>query len=202
MQVKTIIKVNSAKSVMTTIFLLQRHSDLSEKNGANVPSHTSEYYNKSKISEVDDSHNICVAEMEDCFVKKNGTNVQATSIYSSSLSLSDFTETVNDVRSPSNKIVMCPVGSKMVNTKSHSTHLRRHTDDRRFTCIVCSRTFSLAHHLTGHMLTHTGEKPFACDVCQRRFTASQSLKRHKFLHTGEKPFVCATCGHQFRSVLR
>ncbi|XP_047443244.1 early growth response protein 1-like [Mugil cephalus] len=61
-------------------------------------------------------------------------------------------------------------------------HVRIHTGQKPFQCVICARSFSRSDHLTTHTRTHTGEKPFSCDVCGKRFARSDERKRHGRVH--------------------
>ena len=62
------------------------------------------------------------------------------------------------------------------------------TDEKSFSCDICSAVFPREKYLTKHMITHTGEKPFKCEICQYACFDSGVMKRHRQHHSGEKSF--------------
>ncbi|XP_061885102.1 zinc finger protein 391-like [Entelurus aequoreus] len=77
------------------------------------------------------------------------------------------------------------------------SHMRRHTGEKPFSCLVCTKSFVRKWQLTRHMTIHTGERPYRCSVCAKGFVRNSHLSRHMRTHTGEKPFFCSVCGERF-----
>ncbi|XP_061525831.1 zinc finger protein 316-like isoform X5 [Phycodurus eques] len=61
-----------------------------------------------------------------------------------------------------------------------------HTDNKRWKCSQCGKSFPYESHLKKHTRIHTGEKPFACSDCSQRFTQKGHLKIHTRTHTGRR----------------
>ncbi|XP_051929714.1 zinc finger protein 79-like [Hippocampus zosterae] len=81
------------------------------------------------------------------------------------------------------------------------SHRRRHgansSDNQKFDCSECGKTFAKLARLNRHMAKHTGEKPFACSFCGKKFTWHYALKRHMRSHSSREHFSCPVCAKGF-----
>ncbi|BES99350.1 ZnF_C2H2 [Nesidiocoris tenuis] len=67
----------------------------------------------------------------------------------------------------------------------------------RFTCHLCSKTFSLQRLLNRHMKCHSDVKRYLCTFCGKGFNDTFDLKRHTRTHTGVRPYKCNLCEKSF-----
>ena len=52
----------------------------------------------------------------------------------------------------------------------------------RFTCELCSKSFTRYANLEGHKNSHLGQRPYACTTCGRGFARMNDRRRHERVH--------------------
>ncbi|KAM4531851.1 transcription factor E4F1 [Odontesthes bonariensis] len=72
------------------------------------------------------------------------------------------------------------------------------TQEGRYICHLCEKTFKTTNILRTHMKTHSDQKNFSCELCGTSFRTKGSLIRHNRRHTDERPYRCTLCGQSFR----
>ncbi|XP_068434924.1 transcription factor E4F1 isoform X2 [Clinocottus analis] len=89
-------------------------------------------------------------------------------------------------------------GSLSDNADSDKQQVYKVTQEGRYICQLCNKTFKTTNILRTHMKTHSDQKNFACDLCGTSFRTKGSLIRHNRRHTDERPYRCTLCGQSFR----
>ncbi|XP_058063722.1 zinc finger protein 420-like [Anopheles bellator] len=84
------------------------------------------------------------------------------------------------------KPFICKVCSKAFHTANILRyHIQIHKDQHK--CPHCPRKFPLQYQLKNHIRTHTDEKPFTCKVCSKAFHSAKSLCGHMKIHKPPAP---------------
>uniref|UniRef100_A0A182QEY4 Protein krueppel n=1 Tax=Anopheles farauti TaxID=69004 RepID=A0A182QEY4_9DIPT len=94
-----------------------------------------------------------------------------------------------------NNPTQCTICGKVV--KSISDHMKIHSNDKKYKCTFCDKSFAQSNNLTYHLRQHTGEKPYQCELCDKEFFNKSHLKSHLKLHTDDKEFQCEYCCKRF-----
>ncbi|KAG7520592.1 zinc finger protein 341 isoform X1 [Solea senegalensis] len=102
---------------------------------------------------------------------KQGTKTKLCSITNSLTELGDFEKVIIPKRPRSSK--KSPDGETAEQLKGKGPKLK---------CNFCDKIFSKNFDLQQHIRSHTGEKPFQCIVCGRAFAQKSNVKKHMQTH--------------------
>lgn len=94
----------------------------------------------------------------------------------------------------------CEICSKSFKTRSNlNVHIKMHNNQRDHSCTMCSLSFFTSSHLKAHLKVHLKETSYICEVpgCGKEFIHSSSFKKHKDFHNGIKKFQCNICERKF-----
>ena len=82
---------------------------------------------------------------------------------------------------------------------SSKTSLNKHNKffhlGLRYKCSICEQSYTNVTRLRDHMNKHTGNTPHKCKICEESFKSQESLKRHVALHL--KKYHCKICNKSF-----
>lgn len=84
--------------------------------------------------------------------------------------------------------------SALINGKSNFGF---HSDEEKFVCRICQKSFHLQRLLNRHLKCHSEVKRYLCTFCGKGFNDTFDLKRHTRTHTGVRPYKCDVCGKAF-----
>jgi len=105
------------------------------------------------------------------------------------------------VAKPSPKGYPCNLCNKYFATSSRlKRHAVTHSDARPYACTKCEKAYSSKGTLTLHMFKHSNKK-FTCNICSRSYSGPQYLQGHiKSKHRElDDRFKCQFCGAKFLS---
>jgi hypothetical protein len=67
------------------------------------------------------------------------------------------------------------------------------SENKKYACPVCDKSFSTEFSLRRHMLIHNSVKPYECSFCGRSFSDRSNFMKHEPRHSGLKPYACDLC---------
>lgn len=94
----------------------------------------------------------------------------------------------------------CEICSKSFKTRSNlNVHIKMHNNQRDHKCSMCPLSFFTSSHLKAHLKVHLKETTYACKVsgCGKKFIHSSSFKKHQNFHNGVKNHHCNICERDF-----
>ncbi|EEZ97964.1 zinc finger protein 571 [Tribolium castaneum] len=95
--------------------------------------------------------------------------------------------------------VECPICKGVYLKSSLDVHIRNHSGQRPYACLICNKDFTTKWNLKLHKWTHASRvsKPFKCDQCKGAFIRESDYIAHMNSHKSIRPYTCNHCGAQF-----
>lgn len=95
--------------------------------------------------------------------------------------------------------VECPICKGVYLKSSLEVHIRNHSGQRPYSCLICNKDFTTKWNLKLHKWTHASRvsKPFKCDQCKGAFIRESDYIAHMNSHKSIRPYTCNHCGAQF-----
>lgn len=95
--------------------------------------------------------------------------------------------------------VTCPICNGVYLKSSLEMHVKSHSGERPYTCLICNKDFTTKWNLKLHKWTHASRtsKPFKCELCKGAFIRESDYVAHMNSHKSIKPYTCNYCGAQF-----
>ncbi|CAG2172151.1 unnamed protein product [Oppiella nova] len=95
--------------------------------------------------------------------------------------------------------IVCKLcGKEFPKTQNLTTHMRRHTNTKPYSCHFsgCEYRCCTKTQLTQHLSTHSDVTPFECDYmnCNKKFKSRKNLRRHALTHDPNAKFQCTVEG--------
>ncbi|XP_066981758.1 uncharacterized protein [Macrobrachium rosenbergii] len=78
------------------------------------------------------------------------------------------------------------------------THMELHAGNRNFMCELCGSSFhALATLKDHHNFVHSDERKYKCKECDKTFKNRSTLSRHNHTHSDARPYECK-CGFRYK----
>ncbi|XP_044729758.1 gastrula zinc finger protein XlCGF57.1-like [Chrysoperla carnea] len=90
-----------------------------------------------------------------------------------------------------------PLDAKFINSDGLRKHSVSHSDERKFQCEICKKTYKRQETLISHRHIHREGVSYSCDICNKQFKRKDTLRDHKKIHTGERNYICTYCNKAF-----
>ncbi|KAJ8405676.1 hypothetical protein AAFF_G00316560, partial [Aldrovandia affinis] len=78
-----------------------------------------------------------------------------------------------------------------------SYHVDVGTNQKRWQCRLCEKSYTSKYNLVTHILGHSGIKPHGCGQCGKLFKQLSHLHTHMLTHQGTRPHKCQACHKAF-----
>lgn len=94
----------------------------------------------------------------------------------------------------------CNNGRTYSTQSSLISHIRTHSEERRFMCEICSRSFKRPDSLQAHMDLHAPTKSHVCPQCGEAFQQASGLRQHsRRKHRAPLWYECDLCAKQYKA---
>lgn len=114
--------------------------------------------------------------------------------------VTEITSTEQPLRKEGEKKYTCSICTKSF-TRIYGLkyHMFKHADSKLFLCSKCGKSFHTSNGLRQHLISHKDIAQFKCGFCNKTYKSRQSLKEHfRVAHSSNrKLFVCVECGKSF-----
>ncbi|KAJ6633273.1 Zinc finger protein [Pseudolycoriella hygida] len=107
--------------------------------------------------------------------------------------------------------IKCEICRKMIRRHYKKCHMKRHSNERNFKCMLCDRAFVLHGDLTTHLKQHNSgppvkapsskkfDEPKTCTTCGQKFIGICAFERHMQSHGATQSlYECDICGRKVK----